>query len=164
MLINIKVFILHLCLEVSRCRNGITCCHCVLTWCGVIELCPQLDINLVRGHFCLERWWNILATAPGHRLNIMTVFPRYVDSHVKDKTVARPSYLQHGDPHTGKTASLYWDDPRESLKRCSVFYHRALSLLKTTSSDIVVRREYVCRMLPQPIRWYLGDGTILSIM
>ena len=28
-----------------------------------------------------------------HRLNIKTVFPRYGDSHVKDKTVARPSYL-----------------------------------------------------------------------
>ena len=27
------------------------------------------------------------------RLNINTVFPRYGDSHVKDKTVARPSDL-----------------------------------------------------------------------
>ena len=27
------------------------------------------------------------------RLNIKTVFPKYGDSHVKDKTVARPSYL-----------------------------------------------------------------------
>ena len=27
------------------------------------------------------------------RLNIKTVFPRYADSHVKDKTVIRPSYL-----------------------------------------------------------------------
>ena len=26
-------------------------------------------------------------------LNIKTIFPRYGDSHVKDKTVARPSYL-----------------------------------------------------------------------
>ena len=31
------------------------------------------------------------------------------DCLVKDKTVARPSYLKHGDPHTGKTTSLYWD-------------------------------------------------------
>ena len=30
---------------------------------------------------------------PGPRLNVRTVFPRYGDSHVKDKTVARPSYL-----------------------------------------------------------------------
>ena len=36
---------------------------------------------------------------------------RYGDSHVKDKTVARPSYFQHGDPYTGKT-SLYWDGPQ----------------------------------------------------
>ena len=31
-------------------------------------------------------------------LSIKTVFPRYGDSHVKDKTVPRPSYLQHGIP------------------------------------------------------------------
>ena len=30
---------------------------------------------------------------PGPRLNINTIFSRYGDSHVKDKTVARPSYL-----------------------------------------------------------------------
>ena len=30
---------------------------------------------------------------PGPHLNIKTVFSRYGDSHVKDKTVARPSYL-----------------------------------------------------------------------
>ena len=29
----------------------------------------------------------------GARLNIKTVFPRYGDFHVKDKTVARPSYF-----------------------------------------------------------------------
>ena len=30
---------------------------------------------------------------PGPRLNMKTVYPMYGDSHVKDKTVARPSYL-----------------------------------------------------------------------
>ena len=35
----------------------------------------------------------------------------YGDSHVEDKTVVRPSYLQHGDAYTGKTTSLYWDAP-----------------------------------------------------
>ena len=30
---------------------------------------------------------------PGACLNIKTIFPRYGDSHVKDKTVVRPSYL-----------------------------------------------------------------------
>ena len=37
-------------------------------------------------------------------LNIKTVFPRYGDSHVKDKMVAK-----HGDPYIGKTTALYWD-------------------------------------------------------
>ena len=52
---------------------------------------------------------------PGLRLNIKTVFSRYGDSHVKDKTVGRPSYLYHGDPYTGKTTSLYWDGPLVAL-------------------------------------------------
>ena len=34
-----------------------------------------------------------LAYRPGPHLNIKTVFPRYGDSHVKDKTVERPSHL-----------------------------------------------------------------------
>ena len=40
------------------------------------------------------------------------VFPRYGDSHVKDKTVVRLSYLFHGDPYNGKTTSLYCDGPQ----------------------------------------------------
>ena len=43
---------------------------------------------------------------PGPRLDIKTVFPGR-DSHVGDKTVTRPSYLQHGNHYTGKTTSLY---------------------------------------------------------
>ena len=35
----------------------------------------------------------ISRSRPEPRLNIKTIFPGYGDSHVKDKTVARPSYL-----------------------------------------------------------------------
>ena len=49
--------------------------------------------------------------APGPRLNIKSVSPSYGDFRVKDKTVARPSYLRHGDYYTGKTTYLYWDGP-----------------------------------------------------
>ena len=48
----------------------------------------------------------------GPCLNVKTVVPKYGDSHVKNKTVSRPSYLYHGDPYAGKTASLYWDGPQ----------------------------------------------------
>ena len=37
----------------------------------------------------------------GPHLNIKVT--RYGDFHVKDTTVARPSYLQHGAPYTGKS-------------------------------------------------------------
>ena len=68
-----------------------------------IKMCSYGNVKLSNER--LEKW------QPGPRLNIKTVFPRYGDSHVKDKTVARPSYLLHGDPYAGKTTSLYWDGP-----------------------------------------------------
>ena len=77
-------------------------------------------------------------TSPGHqdpRLHIKTVFPRYGDSHVKDKTVVRPSYLWYGDPYwdpyTGKTISLYWDarPPGVSnLRQLECLFHNLFSL------------------------------------
>ena len=45
----------------------------------------------------------------GGRLNINMSSYQYRDPHVKDKTVSRPSYLKHGNPHTWKRWSLYWD-------------------------------------------------------
>ena len=60
---------------------------------------------------------------------------RYGDSRVKDKTVARPSYLQHGDSYPGKTTSLYWDDHRvatqpqsDKRKHKIMFMHHHISL------------------------------------
>ena len=46
----------------------------------------ELSINVIN-------WYVNTFFLSGPRLNIKTVFPRYVDSYVKDKTVARPSYL-----------------------------------------------------------------------
>ena len=37
------------------------------------------------------------------------VCDQYKNSHYKDKTVGRPSYLYNGNFYTGKKASLYWD-------------------------------------------------------
>ena len=49
---------------------------------------------------------------PGPRLNIKTAFPRYgKEKKVKEKKVAKLSYLEHGDPYTGKKTFLYWDGP-----------------------------------------------------
>ena len=56
--------------------------------------------------------WRLLHKYSELRLNIKTVFSGYGDSHVKDKTVARPSYLLHGDPTAGKTTSLYINGPQ----------------------------------------------------
>ena len=66
-------------------------------WCDSIlftdaELC--LNIKTV-----FPRYWDshvkdkMVFTDTVLRLNIKTVFPKYGDSHVKDKMVVRPSYL-----------------------------------------------------------------------
>ena len=58
---------------------------------------PNENPILVRRHVYIE-------TASWARLNIKTIFSRYGDSH-----------LQHGNPYTGKMASLYWDGPLVSV-------------------------------------------------
>ena len=64
---------------------------------------------------CSGRVWfcsgNFYSTVmwPGARLNIKIPSYQYRDPHVKEKTVSRPSYLQHGNPHTWERRSLYWD-------------------------------------------------------
>ena len=60
---------------------------------------------------CKQQELCIRFTLSGPRLNIKAVFPGCGDSHVKDKTVARPSYLWNGDPYTGKTTSYIETDP-----------------------------------------------------
>ena len=47
----------------------------------------NITVQLSKSHQAIQVW-NIRA-----RLKIKMVFPRYGDSHFKDKTVARPSYL-----------------------------------------------------------------------
>ena len=75
----------------------------------------------------------------GPRLNIKTVFPRHGDSHVKDRTVTRPSYLWHGDPYTDKT-SLYWDSPLVILSKwCHKDCDRSICKSKFNSN---LKRDY----------------------
>ena len=84
-----------------------------MLYCGICDGCI---VGFVQQVFTIWGWCHHFhhSWRSGPRLDIKTIFPRYGDSHVKDKTVARPSYLQHGDPYTGKTASLYWDGPLDS--------------------------------------------------
>ena len=58
------------------------------------------------GHAVRQPLRGLLTWAPSQYKGRLSV---YGDSHVKDKTVARPSYFYHGDPYTGKAASSYWD-------------------------------------------------------
>ena len=74
---------------------------------------------------------------------------RYGDCHGKDKTVVRPSYLEHGDSYTGKIASflfietqprMFWsttyggsfgkDDHHISKVHCIVIYQYIMGLKK----------------------------------
>ena len=61
----------------------------------------------------LSLYWN---GHQGLRLNIKMSY-QYRDPHVKDNTVSRPSYFQHGNPHTLERRSLYWAGTRSSSLR-----------------------------------------------
>ena len=57
----------------------------------ILDLWKHLwSFNVIKT-FVVDVEFNLLR--PGPHFNKKTVFPRYADSHVKDKTVARPYYL-----------------------------------------------------------------------
>ena len=55
-------------------------------------------------------------------LNIKMSSYQYSDPHVKNKTVSRPSYLKHGNPHPCKRRSLYWDGVRYTNLKTDLWY------------------------------------------
>ena len=83
------------------------------------------------------------------RLNIKMSSYQYRDSHVKDKTVSRPSYLLHGNPHTLERRSLYWD--RAQIMWC-----------QRSGSSFIQGPGYNCNdLLPvwgQPLPWPNADS------
>ena len=63
----------------------------------------------IMGITILVRQCLYIEKPPGGRLNKKDCLTGYGDSHVKDKTSYRPSYLKHGNPHTWKDGLSYWD-------------------------------------------------------
>ena len=57
----------------------------------------------------LCRIWAGTVRRPGGRLDLKMPSYQYRDPHGKDKTVSRPSYLQHDNSHTLERRFLYWD-------------------------------------------------------
>ena len=57
-----------------------------------------------------------LAWYTGDRINIKMQSYQYRDPYVKDKTVSRPSYLLHGNPHTWKDGLYIETGPRLALQ------------------------------------------------
>ena len=57
-----------------------------------IAVVIEMQIDSTEMHICGCSYFSLLIW-PGPRLNIKTIFPRYGDYHVKDKTVVRPPYL-----------------------------------------------------------------------
>ena len=50
-------------------------------------------------------------TIPVGWFSINTSFDQYRDTHYKDVTVVRPSYLYNGNSYIDNATSLYWTDP-----------------------------------------------------
>ena len=66
--------------------------------------------STVHKKMCLVR-----SKSHGGCLNIKMSSYQYRDPRVKDKTVSRSSFLQHGNPHTWERWSLYWDGAMVSI-------------------------------------------------
>ena len=60
--------------------------------------------SLVRVHWNSGPWFNIKMSSYQYR-----------ESHYRDKTILRPSYLHNEIPYTGKMTSLYWINPLVTL-------------------------------------------------
>ena len=104
----------------------------------------------------------------GPHLNIKTIFPRYGDFHVKDKTVVGPSYLKHGDPYTGKTTSLYWDGPLVShtwISNCDpkysvgCHYFSIYAISASCANVLIIRFWWNCMMYLSLFFKYHCTGT-----
>ena len=75
--------------------------------------------------------WSLsrLMMRPGGRLNTKVSSYQHRDPHVKDKTVSRPSYLQHGNSHTRGRRSLYWDGAQDTHRQNYDTTHAPLCIL-----------------------------------
>ena len=92
------------------------------------------------------RWANITCLSPpGLRVNIKTVLPGYRNSHIKDKTVLRPSYLYNGNFYADKTAFIHWDGSRgPNLMRVNFpawisnyIHYKVLVVINNTFSNFI---------------------------
>ena len=71
--------------------------------------------NLWHRQHCLFQLTGAYKSGP--RFNIKMSSYQYRKSHCGDKTVVRSSYLHNGISYTGKTTSLYWNDPLDLLDK-----------------------------------------------
>ena len=120
-------------------------------------------INNLFDPLCIACFWStrwipcqlmpLLLLSPGPCLNIKTVFPKYGDSHVKDKRVMRPSYLQNTHLlFLSRTKSpwilvmAYTCSVRNQLNQCWLIANYEQTLVKSESKygRKVFRTENAC--------------------
>ena len=129
--------------------------YTVLMIIGKIGLKP-VPVHMPHQKRCSDL--TMMERVQGGRLNIRTSSYQYRDPHVKDKTVSRPSYLLHGNPHTQKKRSLYWDGAQKSSPSINhpATYPFILTLPQTTGPFYTEPR---CRQ-----RWKLSVWTAKVIL
>ena len=70
------------------------------------------NVQPTRNHLCINVWWWIALSELGDRIIIKMSSYQYMDPHVKDRTVSRPSYLKHGNHHIWKDGVYIETGPR----------------------------------------------------
>ena len=106
----------------------------------------------------LISWYPLHWTSSGPHLTIKTVFPMHGNSRVKDKTVARPSYIKHGDSCAGKTTSLYWD----GLRLLILFVIQYIPSINTIIL-LTFFYEYDCQSTVDLLVCVVGFATLVTI-
>ena len=70
------------------------------------------NVQPTRNHLCINVWWWTALSELGGRIIIKMSSYQYMDPHVKDRTVSRPSYLKHGSHHIWEDGVYIETGPR----------------------------------------------------
>ena len=81
-----------------------------------------------------QRHSGVLSSRPETYFNIKISSYQYRNSHCRDKTILRPSYLHNGISYTGMMISLYWISAafqyNDGLSMYMDFYHKHKTVLR----------------------------------
>ena len=114
-------------------------CHC--------SRCMMMNIFISKAATSLHEYMAVIHKG---RFKIKMFSYQYRDSHLKDKTVSRPSYLYNANPHTWKDCFCIDTGPKSTLKHedvhkvssCSSFVNKWVCCVGLSTVDVIENRQH----------------------